>query len=600
MTYHDDRYRWLYRNCPALIGLIDAEGRYVDASDAYLERLGYTREELIGRRPQEHMTPEASRRMSEEYLPRFLRTGVLANVPMDRIAKDGEVVEFMMNAIAERDADGNLMRSIAVFSEQVEPARVERHYREVYRQTPAMFHTTGLDKRIEAVSDYWLEKMGYDRQEVIGIPIADFLTEPCRQRVLGGLMDRVLKAGVMREERLDYVTNGGEILQGLVSSRADRDDHGRILRMLTVTHDVTEQNRAEAERGEAFEEIARLNEELRRERDYLREEVKVALNFGQIVGSSRAIDRVLKQVELVAPTDANVMIFGESGTGKELIASAIHERSERRDGPMVRVNCAAIARELFESEFFGHVKGSFTGALKDRTGRFELAEGGTLFLDEVGEIPLDLQSKLLRVLQEGEFERVGDERTRKVNVRVLAATNRDLKAEMQAKRFREDLYFRLNVVPIEVPPLRERLEDTPQLAARFVELASQQLKRSVPRLTQANLVELQRYDWPGNIRELQNVIERAVILSQGNRLQFDLPEPQGAPARGSPPTPSTQAPVLREADRKQRDREAIIAALAKAGGKVAGRGGAAEILGLKPTTLASRIKTLGIKNPARA
>ena len=426
-------------------------------------------------------------------------------------------------------------------------------------------------------------------------------TESCRQRVLGGLMDRVLEAGVMREERLDYVTNEGEILEGLVSSRADRDDHGRILRMLTVIHDVTEQNRAEAEKGEAFEEIARLNEELKRERDYLREEVKVALNFGQIVGSSRAIDRVLKQVELVAPTDANVMIFGESGTGKELIASAIHERSERRDGPMVRVNCGAIPRELFESEFFGHVKGSFTGALKDRTGRFQLADGGTLFLDEVGEIPLDLQSKLLRVLQEGELERVGEDRTRTVDVRVLAATNRDLKAEMQAKRFREDLYFRLNVVPIEVPPLRERLEDIPQLAVRFVELASQQLKREVPRLTQANLLELQRYDWPGNIRELQNVIERAVILSQRDRLQFDLPEavrPQVHQTSDAARPPATEEHPLREIDRKQRDREAIIAALEKAGGKVAGRGGAAEILGVKPTTLVSRIKALGIKKPA--
>ena len=382
-------------------------------------------------------------------------------------------------------------------------------------------------------------------------------------------MDQVLTAGVMNEERFDYVTKGGEVVAGLVSSRADRDERGRILRMLTVIHDVTEQNRAEAEKREAYEEVARLNEELQRERDYLREEMKVALSFGEIVGSSTAIERVLKQVELVAPSGATVMIFGESGTGKELIARAIHDRSERRDGPMVRVNCGAIPRELFESEFFGHVKGSFTGAIKDRVGRFELAAGGTLFLDEVGEIPLDLQSKLLRVLQEGEFERVGEERTRKVSVRVLAATNRDLKVEMQARRFREDLYFRLNVIPIEVPPLRERLEDISQLAAHFVNLASQQLKRPVARLTQANLLALQGYDWPGNIRELQNIIERAVILSQGERLQFDVPDagrrpPITAPEDGN----ESVSRIMREGDRKQRDREAIIAALETSGGKI--------------------------------
>ncbi|NIR91697.1 MAG: PAS domain S-box protein [Gammaproteobacteria bacterium] len=598
MIREDDRYRWLFRNCPALMGSIDADGRYVDASDAYLKRLGYTREEIIGRRPQEHMTAEAARRMSEEYLPRFLRTGVLTDVPMDRIAKNGEVVEFMMSAIAERDAEGNFSRSIAVFTEQTQAARIERHYRDVYRQTPAMLHTTGLDARIEAVSDYWLEKLGYPRDEVVGAPVMSFLTEASREQA-EKCMPRAFETGMLHEERLDFIGKDGGTLEGLVSASADRNEEGAVRRMLVVVHDVTERNRAEAEKQRAFEEIARLNEELRRERDYLREEVKVALNFGRIVGSGTAIKRVLKQVELVAPTDANVMIFGESGTGKELIASAIHERSERGDGPMVRVNCGAIPRELFESEFFGHVKGSFTGAVKDRIGRFELADGGTLFLDEVGEIPLDLQSKLLRVLQEGEFERVGEDRTRKVNVRVLAATNRDLKAEMQARRFREDLYFRLNVIPIEIPPLRERVEDIPQLAAHFVELASRQLKRPAPKLTQANLLELQRYHWPGNIRELQNVIERAAILSQGNRLQFDLPDAKQAPPPESVSSGSAEVQILREADRRQRDREAIIAALQKASGRVAGRGGAAEILGVKPTTLTSRINALGIKKPAR-
>lgn len=597
----DDRYRWLFRNCPALLVSVDVEGRYLDVSDAFLDRLGCTREELVGHHPREHMTPEAARRLTEEYLPRFWRTGTLVNVPTDRVTKDGEVVEFLVNAIAERDAEGHIVRSITVFTEQVEPARIERHYRELYQQTPAMLHTTGLDGRIEAVSDYWLEKMGYARAEVVGVPAVNFLTEASRREAVH-CMQRAFETGVLEEERLDFTTKNGEVLEALLSASADRDERGNVLRMLAVVHDVTEHNRAEAEKRNAFDEIARLNEELKRERDYLREEVKVALNFGQIVGNSTAIERTLRQVDLVAPTEANVMIFGESGTGKELIASAIHERSERRDGPMVRVNCGAIPRELFESEFFGHVKGAFTGALKDRIGRFELAHGGTLFLDEIGEIPLVLQSKLLRVLQEGEFERVGEDRTRKANVRVIAATNRDLRAEVQARRFREDLYFRLNVVPIEIPPLRHRPEDIPQLAVHFVRLASQRLKRPAPRLTQANLMQLQRYDWPGNIRELQNIIERAVILSQGSRLQFDLPQSGSkivTPVRRDKEPAATPHPITSETERQRRDRESIIAALQQANGKVFGPGGAAAILGVKPTTLASRIKVLGIKKPPR-
>lgn len=587
-------YRWPYRHCPALIASIDANGRFVDMSDAYLKRLGYTREELVGHRPQEHMSPESARQMTEEHLPRFQRAGALSSVPMDRIAKNGEVVQFLMNAIAERDDEGRILRSISVFTEQVEPARIERHHRDLYRNTPAMLHTTGLDARVEAVSDHWLDKLGYERDEVLGNPVLGFLTEASQEQAAES-MPRVFETGVLHEKPLDFVRRDGSTLQCLVSAQAERDENGAIMRLLAVVQDVTERNQAEAEKLAAFQEVERLNRALELERDYLREEVKVALNFGEIIGDSAAIERVLQQVELVAPTDAAVMIFGESGTGKELIASAIHERSQRAGAPIVRVNCGAIPRELFESEFFGHIKGSFTGAFKNRIGRFELADGGTLFLDEVGEIPLDLQSKLLRVLQEGEFERVGDDRTCKVDVRVVAATNKDLTLEMQERRFREDLFFRLNVIPIEVPPLRERLEDIAQLAQQFVTLSAQQLKRPAPRLTEANLLELQGYHWPGNIRELQNVIERAVILSQGNRLSFDLPGTvlaQSAPLPGLSASPDT--PIVRESDRRQRDRQAIIAALKQSGGKVAGRGGAAEILDLKPTTLASRIKTLGI------
>jgi transcriptional regulator with GAF, ATPase, and Fis domain len=294
-----------------------------------------------------------------------------------------------------------------------------------------------------------------------------------------------------------------------------------------------------------------------------------------------------------------VLVSGESGTGKELIARAIHERSERHERPLIRVNCAAIPRELFESEFFGHVRGAFTGAIKDRTGRFELADGGTIFLDEVGEIPLELQSKLLRVLQEGQIERVGEERTRNINVRVIAATNRDLKADAAAKLFREDLYFRLNVFPVEVVPLRSRISDIPLLAAHFVSLICKRLNRSEPRLTLANVKQLQGYYWPGNIRELQNVIERAIIISKDGRLRFDLAgagvEIDSIDLTGG--DDNAPAVPFTEQERIKRDRANISVALKITSGKISGKQGAAELLGIKPTTLVSRMKSLQIAKP---
>lgn len=344
----------------------------------------------------------------------------------------------------------------------------------------------------------------------------------------------------------------------------------------------------------AFEENEALRRELELERDYLREEVESSGSFGEILGRSPALERVLRQVEMVAGTDANVLVLGESGTGKELIARAIHQRSARSRKPLVKVNCGSIPHELFESEFFGHVKGSFTGAIRDRAGRFQLADGGTLFLDEAGEIPLDLQAKLLRVLQEGEFERVGDEATRKVNVRVVAATNRDLRREVAEGRFRLDLYYRLGVFPIEVPPLRERREDVPALIAHFVRQASARLHVAAPQVPAREIDKAQRYDWPGNVRELQNVVERAVIVSRGAKLAFELLEPPQQKAHAAPHSVRTEA-VIPEHEWRNRERDNIIAALNLARFRISGPGGAADLLGIRPSTLASRMKSLGIE-----
>jgi len=347
----------------------------------------------------------------------------------------------------------------------------------------------------------------------------------------------------------------------------------------------------------AFAEIDALRKRLELENEYLREEVTGAGAFGELIGQSPALEAVARQIDLVAPTDSAVLILGESGTGKELVAREIHRRSKRASRPLIKVNCAAVPRELYESEFFGHAKGAFTGALRDRVGRFELAEGGTLFLDEVGEIPLELQAKLLRVLQEGELERVGEERTRRVNVRLMAATNRDLRAEAEAGRFRQDLFYRLSVFPVEVPALRKRKEDIPLLADHFLETSSRKVGRPIPTLTLAVVQRLQQYDWPGNVRELQHVIERAVITSTGGRLNIELPT-QAKAARL--PEAAIADPVVRtDAQIRQIESDNIRAALKAANGKVSGPGGAAQLLGLKSTTLASRIKALGIVLPTR-
>jgi transcriptional regulator with GAF, ATPase, and Fis domain len=321
--------------------------------------------------------------------------------------------------------------------------------------------------------------------------------------------------------------------------------------------------------------------------------------FGDLVGQSAALRQIISQIDLVAPTEASVLILGETGTGKELVAREIHRRSPRKENPLVRVKCASIPKELFESEFFGHVKGAFTGAHKDRAGRFETAEGGTLFLDEVGEIPLDMQGKLLRVLQEKRYERVGDDRTRQADVRIIAATNRDLKKAVAAGRFREDLYYRLHVFPIHVSPLRERAGDVPLLAKHFVELSVKELKCPKPRLTRAALVSLQSYHWPGNVRELRNLIERAVILAQGGPLQFDLPTTAlSVPAASKLPGPEGLDPdFLTEQEIEQRARANLLRVLERAHWKIKGPDGAAELLGVKPTTLLSRIKKLGLKKP---
>jgi formate hydrogenlyase transcriptional activator len=340
----------------------------------------------------------------------------------------------------------------------------------------------------------------------------------------------------------------------------------------------------------AFDQIAQLKDRLEKEKVYLEEEIRTANNFEEIVGESAALRRVLKEVETVAPTDSTVLIIGETGTGKELIARALHHHSARRERTFVKLNCAAIPSGLLESELFGHEKGAFTGAIMQKVGRFELAHQGTLFLDEVGDIPQELQPKLLRVLQEQEFERLGSTKTIRVQVRLVAATNRDLPSMVESGQFRRDLYYRLNVFPIVLPPLRERPGDIPRLVRHMAQKFARRMGRRIETISAEVMDALVRYGWPGNVRELENVIERAVILSPGTELL--IPAGDWAPARAPLPKLDDGEATLSEAERQH-----ILRALREANWVLGGPNGAAARLGVKRTTLQSKMKKLGISRP---
>jgi len=490
------------------------------------------------------------------------------------------------------------------------------------------------EERFKAIADYtygWESWLGEDGrplwvnpgvEKLSGYSVAeclamadypmDFIHEEDRPRIRELFLLAISKrtSGSDIEFRIRH--KSGDLRWMALSWQPIYTDRGRLMGFRSSIRDVSERKRAETilkkahgeleiEVAQRTAEIRKLQERLQAENIYLKEELAGANSYGEIIGESPALKGAIARIGLVAPTNANVLILGESGTGKELIARAIHRHSGRKEQPLIKVNCATIPKELYESEFFGHVKGAFTGAVSDRMGRFEAADGGTLFLDEVGEIPLSLQGKLLRVLQEGEFERVGEGRTRKVDVRIIAATNKNLAEEIRHGRFREDLYYRLNVFPIEITPLREHKEDIPLLAAHFTAELSRRLNRPAPPLTQANLIDLRAHDWPGNVRELQNVIERALILSPSGRLRFDLPRidsnmmAAGRNLSGGPGPPT--APIMTEAEVKALQKRNMLAALIQSGWKIYGPNGAAHVLGIKPTTLIERMRSLRIKKP---
>jgi PAS domain S-box-containing protein len=486
------------------------------------------------------------------------------------------VAEVIGNALARRRRDlvlranearlssGAALAGLAFY--EVDFARGEMYVDDRLRDLCGI--AGGTEKGL-AVLAFWLEHLHpEDRARVLD----------AREQLHDGRKDRFEV-----EYRYLHPARGETWIHHLAGVAA-RNADGRAVRTFGAFRDVTERRRAEEALRQSYAEIERLKDRLQAESDYLKAEVLVSQARGEVTGRSAAITNVLRLVGQVGPTDSTVLVRGETGTGKELIAEAIHRCSPRQRHVMVKVNCAALPSGLVESELFGREKGAYTGALTRQVGRFEVADGSTLFLDEIGELSLDVQAKLLRVLEAGEFERLGSPRTIRVNVRLIAATNRDLTEAIRQGRFREDLYYRLNVFPIRVPPLRERTEDIPLLVWTFLEEFSSRMGKKITQVPRAAMAALQRHPWPGNVRELRNVIEHGAIVTAGDTLRLPLLDEGTSPPVAAPPLTLAQA-----------EREHILRALERAGWHIKGAQGAAAVLGLNPATLYSRMKKLGIK-----
>jgi len=581
----EDRVRALYNNTPVMMHSTDANGFILDLNEFWLETMGYERSEVIGRDIVDFAAPEYQNFVREELRPRLVHEGFVKDAEVQGCRKNGERVDLQISSVVKRDASGKFQFSQTFLLDVTERKRAERARKETEERLAGIFRSAmdaivvvDSERRIVIFNEAAKVMFQCDSPEVIGQRMDPFLS-PQLEQVLKGYI----------------ASSGSESLQGWIPEgmRAVRKNGEQFPIEATIS-------RADVSTGRLFTIILRdigqrkqseeMLDQLQRENVYLQEALQTELNFEEIVGASPAIQKVFTSIGLVAQTDSTVLLLGETGTGKELIARALHNRSQRRQSVMVKVNCGALPASLVESELFGHEKGAFTGAVSQKKGRFELAHRGTIFLDEVGELPLETQTKLLRILQEQEFERVGGFQTHKVDVRVIAATNRDLEQEVRRGAFRADLFYRLNVFPIEVPPLRERKDDVPLLAGYFVRKFSQRMGKRIQGINRAVYEQLHQYDWPGNVRELANLLERAVILCQSDILE--LKHLAVSRAKQGSAGPAEGLPTLEESERRL-----ILRALEQTGGTLAGPNGAAQILGLNRSTLWSRMKKLGIELP---
>jgi PAS domain S-box-containing protein len=427
----------------------------------------------------------------------------------------------------------------------------------------------------------------YSADDYVNMVPTDFFDEDEHQKVTAAVEKTFAEGEVTVEATL--VTKSGKKIPHVYTAVRTKMGDKPVLMGFAI--DITERKKAEKQLRDALTEVEALRNQLEADCTYLGEEIKLMHDYGNIIGESEVFKYVLFSLEQIAPTDTTVLIHGESGTGKELIARALHSRSSRKERPLIKVDCAGLPANLIESELFGHEKGAFTGAVERRIGRFELADGATIFLDEIGELPLVLQQKLLRVLQDGEFERLGSSQVRNTDVRVIAATNRNLKNDVSKGRFRDDLWYRLNVFPLSIPPLRERAEDIPLLVNWTIQRLQRRLGKHIKTVPSSVMDDLKAYPWPGNVRELENVIERAVIVTPGNMLQLAAPLESPTSTSGNPP----DAPVK---TLSELEKDYILQVLRKTNWNISGKGGAAELLGLNSSTLRGRMRKHDIRRPS--
>ena len=589
----EEKFAKSFKSNPQPISLTRVvDGLYVDVNDSFVAMSGYKREEVIG-----HTSLELNIWETPDHRARFVHRlndyGSVVNYETKFRTKEGSF-RVLLSSAETFEVSGEeclLMVSSDItdrMAAQQALSESEERFRNMADSSPVMIWVAGADNACTYVNKRWLDFTGRTMQQELGSGWTESIHPEDRDRSFQVYADCVIErkpfAVEYRLRRYD-----GEYRWIYDAGAARFSPDGEFLGFTGSCIDITERKQSEVELQQAHDELKQLKNQLEAENIYLQQELQLDPTFGEIVGQSDAIKYVLFKVTQVAPTDTTVLISGETGTGKELVARAIHGASARKDRVFIKVNCGALAPSLIESELFGHEKGAFTGAGARKLGRFELASGGTIFLDEIGELPLELQVKLLRVIQESEFERLGGTKTIKADVRIIAATNRNLKIEVDNGRFREDLWYRLNVYPITVPPLRQRKEDIPLLVEHFVNGYAKKFGKIITSVSPRALQTFQNHSWPGNVRELANAIERAVIHAKGSVLHsIDRFEEIAE-------EPPFAAKTLDEVER-----EYIVRTLENTGWRIEGPHGAANVLGLNPSTLRTRMIKLGIQRAVRS
>ena len=614
----------LYDNAPDMFVSVDAKtGKILDCNQTLANALGYTREEIIGRPIFDMYTPDSAEHAKTNVFPAFVKTGTIKGEELQLQRKDGSKIDVSLNVSAVRDEQGGILYSRSVWRDITKRKEVEEALKEaqadlekkVSERTAQLSETVDklrdAELRYRTVADftydweYWrnldgtLQYISPSCERISGYTPQQFIDNPSLFREIiipedQDLWDKhyhnSLKEQKQREIQFRIRRSDGSIRWIEHACQPVTSDQGEFSGFRVSNRNITKRKEGEIKLQNSYSEMAEMKAQIEADRIYLGEEIKLEHDHENIVGNSDVLKYVLFRAEQVAVTETSVLILGETGTGKGLIARAIHNASLRKERPLIKVDCASLPANLIESELFGHEKGAFTGAVETRVGRFELANGATLFLDEIGELPLDLQSKFLRVLQDGEFERLGSSETLRTDVRVISATNRNLEEDIRKKHFRMDLWYRLNVFTISIPPLRERSEDIDLLVKYMIKNLERKFGKRIRSIPTNVLAKLQKFSWPGNVRELENVIERAVINTQGDVLQLEDPlNPHRSEVAESPDLPIKSL--------EEMEREHILLVLRKTNWRIHGKDGAAALLNINPSTLRGRMRKQGIHRP---